>query len=257
MERYDVIQGAESFYYKGNDIGILVSHGFMGTPQSMEYIGKELAEKGFTVYGLRLTGHGTHYYDIEQTTYEEWKQDFLNGYQRLEQECRHVFILGQSMGGTLTFHTASQGLDLDGVIAINPAMTSIPSMEPYRSRHTPRYLKEEHPDIKDPNVHEITYDKVPVRSMRELLSLMDETKERLPYVTCPALVLTSTVDNVVPPENSAYILNHIQSAEKRQHMLRNSYHVASMDFDKDTIVAQTAQFVQATVAKKKVHERIF
>ena len=75
MERYDVIQGAESFYYKGNDIGILVSHGFMGTPQSMEYIGKELAEKGFTVYGLRLTGHGTHYYDIEQTTYQEWKQD--------------------------------------------------------------------------------------------------------------------------------------------------------------------------------------
>lgn len=48
----------------------------MGTPQSMEYIGKELAKKGFTVYGLRLTGHGTHYYDIEQTTYEEWKQDF-------------------------------------------------------------------------------------------------------------------------------------------------------------------------------------
>ncbi len=94
MERYDVIQGAESFYYKGNDIGILVSHGFMGTPQVWNISEKELAKKGFTVYGLRLTGHGTHYYDIEQTTYEKLKQDFLNGYQRLKQECRHIFILG-------------------------------------------------------------------------------------------------------------------------------------------------------------------
>ncbi len=59
MERYDVIQGAESFYYKGSDIGILVSHGFMGTPQSMEYIGKELAKKRF--YCVRFATNGTWY----------------------------------------------------------------------------------------------------------------------------------------------------------------------------------------------------
>lgn len=251
MERYVVIQGAEAFYHKGNEVGILVSHGFMGTPQSMEYIGEGLAAKGYTVYGIRLAGHGTHYWDIEQATYENWKADFVEGYRFLKEKCEHVFILGQSMGGTLTFHTASRGLELSGVIAINPAMTSIPSMEVYRNAHTPRYIKEDKPDIKDPNVHEITYDKVPVRSMRELLSLMDEAKERLSYVTCPALVLTSTVDHVVPPSNSAYILENIRSKSAHQVMLPNSYHVASMDYDKDQIIEHTARFVKATVAKKK------
>ncbi|TYR81776.1 alpha/beta fold hydrolase [Priestia megaterium] len=256
MECYDVIQGAESFYYKGNEIGVLVSHGFMGTPQSMEYVGKGLAKKGYTVYGLRLTGHGTHYHDIENATYENWKQDFLEGYQLLKSQCKHVFIVGQSMGGTLTFHTASQGLDLEGVIAINPAMTSIPSMEPYRSRHTPRYLKEDRPDIKDQNVYEITYDKVPVRSMRELLHLMDETKELLSTVTCPALLLTSSIDHVVPPENSAYILNRIRSQIKQQVILSNSYHVASMDYDKDEIVIQASHFIESVLLAKKAYERI-
>ena len=34
LERYPILSGAESFFFKGNHVGLLISHGFIGTPQS-------------------------------------------------------------------------------------------------------------------------------------------------------------------------------------------------------------------------------
>ncbi len=71
-EKYPVLQGAEPFFAQGNNIGVLVQHGFTGTTQSMRYLAEHLASRGFTVYAPRLKGHGTHYEDMENSTYEEW-----------------------------------------------------------------------------------------------------------------------------------------------------------------------------------------
>lgn len=92
--------------------------------------------------------------------------------------------------------------------------------------------------------------------MRELLSLMDETKERLSYVTCPALVLTSTVDNVVPPENSAYILNHIQSAEKDSTCFETLTMLRRWILIKTQLLHKRHSLYKQQLPKK-VHERIF
>ena len=65
-----VLTDAEPFSFKGNDIGVLVIHGFTGTTQSMRYLGTELHKQfGFTVEGPRLPGHGTSPDDMETTTY--------------------------------------------------------------------------------------------------------------------------------------------------------------------------------------------
>ena len=55
-EKFPVIKGAEKFYLKGSEIGILISHGFMGTPQSVRYIGERLAQYGYSVMAPRLPG---------------------------------------------------------------------------------------------------------------------------------------------------------------------------------------------------------
>lgn len=70
-KKYPVISGAEEFYFKGDKTGILISHGFMGTPQSVKYIGEQLANYGYSVLAPRLEGHGTHQFDLEQTTYRD------------------------------------------------------------------------------------------------------------------------------------------------------------------------------------------
>ena len=44
-----IMDGAEPFRMEGNGVGILVSHGFTGTTQSVRPLGEALAAEGFTV----------------------------------------------------------------------------------------------------------------------------------------------------------------------------------------------------------------
>lgn len=242
QERYPVISGAESFFKKGNHIGVLISHGFIGTPQSVHFLGEYIASQGYTVFAPRLKGHGTHYKDMEQCTYRDWLNNLEEGYFLLKQYCREIYIIGQSMGGTLALNLSSKHAGIKGLVLINAALTSIPAMEEYRYKHHPPYIPEEAPDIKAKDVLEITYDKAPVRSINELLLLMGDTREKLKLVTAPTLAFISKEDHVVPIENTDYILSHIQSANKEVFTLYDSYHVASMDNDKIFIAEQCCKF---------------
>ena len=54
-------------------------------------------------------------------------------------------------------------------------------------------------DIKAPGVIDLSYPVIPVPTIKELLALMKVTEEMLPRITCPALLMTSREDHVVPP----------------------------------------------------------
>ncbi|MDQ6598703.1 alpha/beta fold hydrolase [Bacillus salipaludis] len=250
-EKFPIIKGAENFKFKGNKIGILISHGFVGTPQSVRYLGERLDEFGYSVLGPRLKGHGTHYADLEKCTHEEWFESLEKGYQELKQECRDVFVLGQSMGGTLSLWLAHKYKEIKGIILVNPALT-LPSFEQFRGKELPRYVSEGNPDIKTRDAYEITYSKVPIKAIHQLQTLMDITPAILPDLHCPVLGMKSAVDHVVPPENTDYIIDHIGSTEKEMIVLPNSYHVASLDYDKDVIVEGCHRFVQQQVSHRVV-----
>lgn len=229
-----VISGAESVFFKGNETGIVLCHGFNGTPQSMEYIGEHLANYGYTVFIPRLKGHGTHVEDMEASTYEEWIVNLQSACEKLKKTCEKVYVVGQSMGGALTLQVASQQ-DIDGIFLINAAVTEVAYQE-YRHKNTPRMIEEGEPDIKKPSVHEITYDQVPLKAIHQLLDLMDNTKDKVKYVSMPTIIFKSKIDHVVSPMNSDYIFNNISTSEKVLIELENSYHVASMDYDAQFIV---------------------
>ena len=199
--------------------------------------------EGFTVYGVRLRGHGTHYEDMERCSYQDWIQSLEDGFSFLQQQCREIFIIGQSMGGTLTLNLSQKHKNIKGIMLINAAINSIPPMERYKNNHISRFVPEGDPDIKAKNVHEITYTKAPVRSMQQLFALMEETREKLPAITCPVLAFRSEEDHVVPPENTNFILSTIKSDLKEVVPLYNSYHVATMDHDKAFIGEQCSLFI--------------
>ncbi|MFC2949851.1 alpha/beta hydrolase [Virgibacillus sediminis] len=255
-ERYPVLSGAESFFMEGGQTGVLISHGFMGTPQSVRFIGEKLAREGYTVLAPRLKGHGTSPYELEKCTYHEWYGELERGYKELRQHCSRVFVLGQSMGGTLSLWLARNNEGIDGVILVNPALT-IPSYEHLRKKTVPRFLTEGEPDIKAKGVHEITFDSTPLKSIQELQKLMDLTPGILPEITCPVLGIKSKEDHVVPPQNTDYILEHIASPDKQKVVLNNSYHVASMDHDKGKIVEGTHDFIQQTIGQDRDRKYYF
>jgi carboxylesterase len=243
IEKFPVLSGAEPFFLKGNQIGILICHGFNGTPQSVRYLGEYFASQGYTVCAPRLEGHGTHYKDMEKCTYHAWVASLEDGYRLLQQHCQMVFVIGQSMGGTLTIHLADKYPEIKGIILINAAMTTIPDMEQYKDKQEPRFIDEGSPDIKAKGVYEITYDKTPLQSIKQLLTLIKDTREKLHGVTCPTLAFLSIQDHVVPPKNTDYIITHLDSDIKKIIPLYNSYHVASMDNEKTFIAEQCCQFI--------------
>jgi carboxylesterase len=245
-EKFPVIKGAEKFYFKGNKIGILISHGFVGTPQSLRYLGERLKQYGYSVMATRLIGHGTHYYDLEKCTHEEWFESLERGYQELKQTCTSIFVLGQSMGGTLALWLAHRYRDIRGIIIINAALT-LPAFEHLKGKSIPRFLDEGKPDIKAKDAYEITYQKVPIKAVHQLQTLMDITPAILPEIHCPILGFKSAEDHVVPPENTDYIIEQIGSDLKEGVVLKNSFHVASMDNDKEQIVKRCHRFVQQQV----------
>ncbi|PLT33584.1 carboxylesterase [Bacillus sp. V5-8f] len=241
MNKSTVIPGAESYFLKGNSTGILICHGFNGTPQSMEFIGQKFAEHGFTVYSIRLKGHGTTVEEMESSRYQDWIRDVEDGYHLLKQTCSKVFVIGQSMGGALALTLAGK-VECDGVLTINAAL-NVPEYEQYRHRTTPRFIPEGKPDIKDPQAVEITYTQVPIHAIHQLLSLMDIARDSLQKVKCPILLFHSPDDHVVPHECSFEIYDSVSSKGKSMMSLNNSYHVASLDYDRDAIIEAAIEFI--------------
>ena len=244
-ENDSILQGAEEFYFEGNDVGVLVSHGFTGTTQSMAYLGKRFAEAGFTVYAPRLTGHGTTPEDMAKSTFEEWIKDVEAGLEKLKASCTTVFVAGLSMGGTLTLYLAERHPEIAGIMPINAAV-HMPEFEAHylSLKDVEDFVDGIGSDIKTEGIQELAYAKTPVQSMGELVQLLKIVEDDLGKVTAPTLILSSTVDHVVSPENSQIIYDRIQSNIKEIVKLEESYHVATLDNDKELIAEKCIAFIQ-------------
>ena len=97
-EKENVMKGAEEYFHKGSDIGVLVIHGFTGTPQSVRYLAEQIAKQGYTVLVPILSGHGTAVEELETFTYHDWIRDVETGWERLKGMCNKIFVIGFSMG---------------------------------------------------------------------------------------------------------------------------------------------------------------
>ncbi|MDW2878594.1 MULTISPECIES: alpha/beta hydrolase [Bacillaceae] len=242
-DNYPVLNGAEPFYYEGGRTGILVSHGFTGSTQSMRPLGEAYAKAGYTVCGPRLKGHGTHYEEMEQTQYSDWIASIEEGFQWLKERCDDIFVTGLSMGGTLTLYMAEKHSEIKAIIPINAAV-EISDMEGAAALQDVRFLDAIGSDIKKADVKELAYEKTPVKSIGEIVQLMELVKGGLADIQCPALIFVSSEDHVVPPDNSRLILDRISSKDKKLITMENSYHVATLDNDQQLIIDETLAFIK-------------
>ena len=248
MSETQVISGAEPFFFEGGDVGCLVSHGFTGSMQSMRFLGEFLAnEGGLTVVGPRLKGHGTSPEDMARSSAEDWIRSVEASLQTLRERCSKIFITGLSMGGTLTLYTAAMypnvirgAIPINGALFVNnPDLAGLAFMV-----DAPATGPGVGGDIKKPGVTELAYEDVPVPAIRQIYALMSVTRELLPRLKCPTLVIQSRDDHIVVPDNGPFIIENIGAEDKRLLWLENSYHVATLDHDKELIARETLKFIQ-------------
>lgn len=244
----EILKGAESYSHVGSiKVGVLVLQGFTGTTSSVIYLAKFLAEKGYSVECPRLAGHGTHWEELNKVSFKGWINDVEAAFQKLKKDCGKVFVSGLSMGGALALYLEEQHPEIAGGILINhsiiykdPRLFFVPVL---------KYIVKSMPpigsDIKDPNVKELAYNRTPVAGVHEMLKLTKIVCSDLSKVKQPQLIFKSRNDHLVILENVQYTLDRISSREKTVIWLENSYHVATMDFDKDLVNEKTLEFIKA------------
>ena len=226
-------------------IGILLVHGFTGSPASMRPWAHFMNELGYTVRVPRLPGHGRNWEDLNAVSWEEWPARVVQDLQALRTTCSKVFVFGLSMGGGTTLNVAENNL-VDGIVLVNP-MIHIPGIQ-IKFAPVLAILKKGMPsvgnDIKKPDVTEWGYDVLPTRGVLQLNKLLKSTKANLAKVTAPTLLFHSVEDHVLPISNSDIIMSGISSSNKQRIEMTNSYHVATLDYDADLIFANALAHVK-------------
>ncbi|MFI9718694.1 alpha/beta hydrolase [Streptomyces sp. NPDC052396] len=241
-----LLPGAEPFRHDGGEVGVLVCHGFTGSPQSVRPWAEHLAERGLTVSLPLLPGHGTRWQDMQITGWQDWYAEVDRALWSLRERCSQVFLCGLSMGGALALRLAAKHQEaVSGVVVVNPAnrvhglgARALPVL-----RHLVPSTKGIASDIAKEGAEEVGYHRVPLHaahSFRRFLQLVDG---ELPQVTQPLLLMHSPEDHVVPPADSARILARVSSRDLTERLLERSYHVATLDHDAPAVFEESYAFI--------------
>jgi len=241
-----VLPGAEPFRHEGGEAGVLLCHGFTGSPQSLRPWAQHLAEHGLTVSLPLLPGHGTRWQDMALTGWQDWYAEVDRELRALSERCTSVFVAGLSMGGTLALRLAAKHGDaVSGVVVVNPA-NRMHGLAPYAlpvARHFVRTAPGIASDIAKEGSVELGYDKVPLHAAHSLRTFFRQVDGELPQVTQPLLVLRSAQDHVVPAADSARVLSRVSSTDVTEIVLEQSYHVATLDHDAERIFDESLAFI--------------
>ncbi len=233
----------------GSPVGVMTLHGFTGTPASLRQIANAMVDAAFDVELPLLPGHGTTVDDMLTTRWEDWVAEVERAYQRLASRTDHVVLVAQSMGATLILEAALRHRSVAGLVCINP-LTQI------RDVDTMAMLDEfiedgmtvipggDQSDIADPAASDTSYSGTPLVPLRSLMyDGVAAITDRFGELTMPLLVLTSRQDHVVDPADSVHLVSNWGGPVEHT-WLERSYHVATLDYDRDHLTAEAVAFVR-------------
>ncbi|MFB9620086.1 alpha/beta hydrolase [Brooklawnia cerclae] len=223
--------------------GVLLCHGFSGSPASVRDWGKHLASLGAAVACPLLPGHGTTWRQMALTTYEDWYSVLPPALDWLREHSRTQVVAGLSMGGALALRVA-QREPVAAVVLVNPSIGSDSPVYRFAGllSHIVPAAKGVGSDIRKPGVVEPAYDRAPlaaVASMRRLWRLVTDDLDR---VDVPVQLFTSRTDHVVDGYSRRVLLDRLPLVE--HHWLEDSYHVATMDHDAGFVFDTSAAFIR-------------
>ncbi len=245
-----LMKNAAPFFFKGDEIGFLLIHGFTGTPKEMRLLGEYLAKQGHTVLGIRLTGHATQIEDMRRMHWQDWAASVEDGIDMLKSCCSKVVTIGLSMGGALSIYAAAN-YPLDGAVAISspysvddkrlPLLRLISVFKPY--------INKGHSDLKDPEqaAEHANYTMYPTRSIIELDRLLKATRKAVPDISIPILLIHSRADQGVSIKNLDRYYKKINSPKKSKLVLERSGHVVTEDIEREIAFQAITDFVKKEI----------
>ena len=235
----------------GRRIGVLLSHGFTGSPASIKPWAQSLGDLGYGVAVPRLPGHGTTWKDLNTKRFEDWYGEIQRTFDQLCLDHDAVVVGGLSMGGSLALRLAADHADrVSGVIVINPAVAS--KRLDVKALPLLKHLVPAFPaianDIKKPGMDEHAYGKTPLKGIHSFIQAWKPLIADLPKITAPMLYFRSADDHVVDDASMPIITSRVSSREIIETTLPESFHVATLDNDAPQIFSESAEFIARVTA---------
>jgi len=251
--------GEPIFIDKNSKVGILMLHGFSSTPNEFKELSIFLSKKGFTVYAPLTAGHGTKPEDLIKTTPNDWVLSVKEAYLKLKEKSEKIFIIGNSFGANLSFWLINElnnkPLGMIGlgapiylrnrfIIAIR--LYSYGLFKKYYHK-PPRLYRLDYLDMMD----EITYAKIPTKSLREFLSFIrKDTKPNLNKVKIPALIVHANIDPVIHPKSATYVYEHLGSSFKKIYWFSSNFHNLTIADRRAEIFQKIYDFIKEVLNNK-------
>jgi len=270
----------KSFCYGNGEAAVLLVHGLTGTPVEMQAVGRGLAKRGFSVYGMQLAGHCGSEDDLLRTGWRDWYDSVEKAWREISLCHENVFVAGLSMGALMAMYLSVRhpgkirGLGLysttlfyDGwavpkLAFLLPLFLRTPVGARYRFiENFPYGVKNErlrefiHANMISGKSAEAGNLGMTGRSLRELRQFISLVKTEMSSVRTPALVLQAKDDDLTSPRNSEYLARHL-GGPTRVELLHDCYHMITIDQQRDEVVRLSAEFFRSCLADTAPSEAV-
>ena len=229
------------------EIGVVLVHGYTGSPSSMRPWAEYLNQQGYTVRVPLLPGHGTKPEDLSEIKWQQWPEKIESELDELRKNCTKIFICGFSMGGGTTLHVATKRSDkIAGIILVNPMihLPFIGTKLAYLLSRIKKYRSSAGDDIKRPGVTQGGYEVMSTEGIYQILQMLKYTRANLHRVSVPMQLFHSVDDHTLPVSNTEIVMKRVGSLSKERIELTNSFHVATLDYDAEIIFENSLIFIE-------------
>jgi carboxylesterase len=265
------------FFLKGtNGKAVLLIHGITGTPSEMRHLGKGLNKAGFTVLCNTLPRHCHTLRELKKVTWQEIVEAGIKDLSLLKKEYPQVFVAGLSMGALIGIHLAYKfPSSISGIIALAPTlfydgwalqkgkifmhigwhipflrnMVDIKEKWPYGLKdevlrsNIQRFYQHANSDEFDNKVFLFGSPFFPVSCLYQHYLFTKIVKKELPLVKTPIIIIYAKEDDMTSPRNAKYVYQNISSSRKSLVILEDSYHMITIDKEKDKVVEEAVNFL--------------
>jgi carboxylesterase len=251
---------------QGGDYAVLALHGLRSTPLELQPVLKSLHTEGFTVEAPHLTGFGFST-DPLCGSWTDWLQEALDRFDALKAKYSHVAVCGLSMGTTLALAVAAErGAQVAAVGALSTTLyydgwntpwyrflRPLGYFTPLRHRMVVREIAPY--GVKNLRLREwiarqvaaspvsaVGASSLSLSALHEAEKLMRHTRAQLHRIVAPTLILHSSEDDVASMKSAYHVQRQVQSSDVRLVQLHDSYHMITLDNERDHVAALTRDF---------------
>ena len=241
----------QPFFFEGtNRKGILLIHGWTSTAYEVRRLGKYLNEKGFTVSGPMLRGHGTKPEDLEGVKWQDWIDDVSLIFDQLKNKCEDVYIGGTSIGGNLSILLAAEKPEAKGIILMatpykikfEKALAILGNiwklLKPYNRKYYPPTF-----GSTSTITRQISYQRYSIKSAMEVYALLQMSRKKLWQIKQPCLLIQSTHDHIIEKNSLEKIYNKINSKVKEKKYIKRAYHTFISDIKNESVFKDILNFL--------------